>query len=53
MSDATYPIYALFWALDGLWNVIIANWLLVLSVALIFVGYGVDSIKRIYKKESK
>lgn len=52
-SDFEYPIYALFWALNGLWNIITANWLLTVSVALIFVNFGVSVITKTYKGKEK
>ena len=54
MQDWEYPIHALFWALDGLWDIIVANWLLTVAITLIFVDFGVGTIKRTYKgKEEK
>lgn len=54
MADWEYPIYGLFWALDGLWDIIVANWLLTVAITLIFVEFGVGTIKRTYKgKEEK
>lgn len=53
MSDAEYPIYALFWALDGLMDIIIANWLLSVCVMLVFVEFAVGTIKRIFHVDAK
>lgn len=53
MNDAFYPAYALFWALDGLWNIVMANWLLTLCITLLFVEFGVRVIKKTYKKEDE
>lgn len=49
MADWQYPIYGLFWALEGIWNIIVANWLLTVAITLLFVNYGVSTIKRTYK----
>lgn len=53
MSDAEYPIYALFWALDGIWDIIIANWLLSVCVMLVFVEFAVGTIKRVFHSDKE
>lgn len=53
MPDAEYPIYALFWALDGLMDIVVANWLLSVALMLILVEFAVGTIKRVFHTDKE